>query len=95
MDAAQDIFHTNYLYKKLAYTRWHRQQSEQYILRSQLGFPIEVAPSRPRVCVGCEHYHGVSYGYSRARRSLLVCGFHPTGWTLDEICPDWQEMPTR
>ena len=83
--ANESCFHTSY-------RRWHRQQSKQYILRSQLGFdrpPLE--SGRPQPCVGCRNYHGVAYGLNSARRSKLICGIHPTGWDLAGPCPDWQE----
>lgn len=93
MDAARSPLRgIDYLLRKADYVNWHRQQSNQQILRSQQGFG-EVEPSRPRACQGCHHYHGVAYGYSRERRSTLICGFHPYGWITDTACPDWQAMP--
>lgn len=74
--------------RKADYARWHRHQSKRHILRSQLGFG-EFVPSRPKVCRGCDHYHGIAYGYSKTTRSMLVCAFHPYGWD-GESCPDWQ-----
>ncbi|KAM3089626.1 hypothetical protein ACKFKG_33335 [Phormidesmis sp. 146-35] len=81
----------DYLYRKADYIRWHRQQSNQHILRSRLGFN-EVASSRPRACQGCANYHGVAYGYDRTTRAPLVCGFHPYGWLTDDACPDWEKL---
>lgn len=90
MDSAQDPFTTaNYWFRKAAHARWHRNQSKQHILRSQLGFG-DIPSSRPKACSGCAHYHGVAYGYSKAKRTMLVCGFHPYGWHNGEVCPDWQ-----
>lgn len=90
MNTLQNPFDkANYFLRKADYARWHRLQSKQHILRSQLGF-TEVASARPKACQGCEHYHGIAYGYSRKKRTVLVCGFHPYGWQQDAICPDWQ-----
>jgi hypothetical protein len=75
---------------------WHRAQSQRYLLRSQLGFELPTGPQRPAACRGCAHYHGIAYGYSRNRRSLLVCGMHPFGWQGGDRCPDWsQEDPSQ
>lgn len=79
----------NSIQQQTVYLRWHRHQSKCQILRSQLGFN-QVASSRPSVCQGCCHYHGKAYGQTRTARTLLICGFHPYGWTLDKNCPDWQ-----
>lgn len=79
-----------YLLRKADYVNWHRQQTNQLILRSQQGFMTDVEPSRPKSCRGCVNYHGVAYGYSRETRGMLVCGFHPYGWQEDHPCPDWQ-----
>lgn len=90
MDAAHDPFkRANYLIRKAHYANWHRTQSKQQILRSQLGFN-DIALSRPKACLGCEHYHGVAYGYSRAARTVLICAFHPYGWHDGDTCPDWK-----
>lgn len=90
MDAASDPFkRANYLIRKAHHAQWHRTQSGQQILRSQLGFN-DIAFSRPKACAGCQHYHGVAYGYSRQARTVLVCGFHPYGWLAEGACPDWQ-----
>ncbi len=90
MDAATPPFRRmEYLLRKADYTNWHRQQSKQHILRSQQGFG-DVEPSRPKACRGCANYHGVAYGYSRDRRTMLICGFHAYGWHADTDCPDWQ-----
>jgi len=89
MDAARTpIRRIDYLLRKADYVNWHRQQSNQQILRSQQGFS-EVEPSRPKVCRGCINYHGIAYGYSREQRTSLICGFHPFGWD-GSVCPDWQ-----
>ncbi|HIK56216.1 MAG TPA: hypothetical protein IGS37_13770 [Synechococcales cyanobacterium M55_K2018_004] len=77
----------NDCFRKAAHARWHRNQSKLHILRSQLGF-TDAPQTRPRVCEGCIHYHGIAYGYG-SDRSLLICGFHPFGWQ-GEVCPDWQ-----
>lgn len=89
MAVAQDPFDkANYFLRKAAHARWHRNQSKQHILRSQLGFN-EVLNTRPKVCQGCEHYHGIAYGYCKENRAVLICGFHPYGWLGEEGCPDW------
>ena len=69
-------------------------QSRCQVLRSQLGFN-QVESTRPKTCLGCCHYHGKFYGYSRHQRSQLICGFHPTGWVESEQCPDWQKIEER
>jgi hypothetical protein len=90
MDAARRPFlRIDYLLRKADYVNWHRQQSNQQILRSQQGFS-EVTPSRPKACQGCANYHGIAYGYTRSDRGMLVCGFHPYGWQTDSHCPDWE-----
>ncbi|NET33856.1 MAG: hypothetical protein F6K19_17855 [Cyanothece sp. SIO1E1] len=97
MDSAQDPFRqANYLFRKRAHLRWHRQQSKQQILRSQVGF-TDKSPSRPQPCQGCTHYHGIAYGNSYATRAILVCGIHPYGWQGESACPDWQggTLPTN
>ncbi|MBD1852847.1 hypothetical protein [Leptolyngbya sp. FACHB-711] len=92
MDTVQSPFsRANYSFRRADYAHWHRQQSKQHILRSQLGFR-DVSSSRPRACAGCVHYHGIAYGYNRDSRSLLVCGFHPYGWQQDDTCPDWNDQ---
>ena len=70
--------------------KWRKRQSEQHILRSQLGFG-EAVPSRPKPCQGCVNYHGLAYGYTTANRTVLICGFHPYGWQADSLCPDRQD----
>lgn len=72
-----------------AYEQWHRVQSKQHILRSQVGFAAPTS-SRPAPCHRCANYHGVAYGTSRARRQTLICAMHPYGWLSDDPCPDWQ-----
>lgn len=90
MDAAQDPFRrANALFRRRDYRRWQQQQSKQQILRSQVGFS-DPHPSRPLACRGCAHYHGVAYGTRREHRSILICGFHASGWMSDRPCPDWQ-----
>ncbi|MGK7953895.1 MAG: hypothetical protein AB4063_01295 [Crocosphaera sp.] len=69
-------------------------QSRCQVLRSQLGFN-QVESTRPKTCLGCCHYHGKFYGYSRHQRSQLICGFHPNGWVETEQCPDWQKIDER
>ncbi|MDX2214928.1 MAG: hypothetical protein SFY66_16695 [Oculatellaceae cyanobacterium bins.114] len=91
MDSAQDPFSlSNTYFRKADHMRWHRALSKQHILRSQLGFN-DVAASRPKPCQGCAHYHGIAYGYSKANRTVLVCGYHPHGWQGD-VCPDWSDL---
>lgn len=88
MDAAQYPFgKIHYLFRKADYTRWHRSESKRHILRSQQGF-TDAHSSRPKACIGCSYYHGVSYGYNRDR-TPLICGFHPYGWQSQTPCPDW------
>ena len=89
MNAPHNAFRrANDSFRKADHASWHRHQSRLHILRSQLGF-TETSPSRPKSCLGCEHYHGVAYGYGD-RRQMLICGFHPFGWE-GEFCPDWSE----
>ncbi|NJO42133.1 MAG: hypothetical protein HC865_16275 [Cyanobacteria bacterium RU_5_0] len=78
------------MFRKADHAQWHRTQSKQQILRSQLGFTA-LSTSRPKACIGCQNYHGIAYGYNRANRTLLVCGFHPYGWHSEDPCPDWKE----
>jgi hypothetical protein len=41
------------------------------------------------VCVGCQHYHGQTYG-----GTLLVCAMHPYGVEAGvNTCPDREETP--
>ena len=89
MNIGPDPFtRANYHLRKSAHDRWQQQQSQQHILRSQLGFN-DIPPSRPKPCQDCIHYHGMAYGRRRETHTVLICGFHPYGWD-DEICPDWQ-----
>ncbi len=93
MTTAPDPFQrANYFFIKADHQRWHRHQSKLHILRSQLGFN-DTAPTRPQTCLGCQHYHGIAYGQSRATRTLLVCGFHASGWPEASPCPDWSPEP--
>jgi len=90
MDAARYPFgKLHYLFRQSDYNRWHRLESKRQILRSQLGFP-HLTSSRPKACLGCVHYHGTAYGYSRETRTVLICACHPHGWQGDNPCPDWQ-----
>lgn len=79
------------LFKALQ-VRWHRQQSRQQILRSQVGFATQLS-SRPAACQGCIHYHGKAYGTTRETRTQLICAMHPEGWAGLSGCPDWQGEP--
>jgi hypothetical protein len=79
----------NLIRRQAAYRLWHRQQSQSYILRTQLGFD-RLKNSRPDVCAGCIHYHGKAYGNTPTTRTILVCGCHPSGWSASTNCPDWQ-----
>lgn len=88
MNAANYSFSkADYCFRKADHAHWHRQQSKMHILRSQLGF-TDAPSSRPKVCQGCENYHGIAYGRSRETRTALICGFHPYGWNGSQ-CPDW------
>jgi hypothetical protein len=78
----------NDICRRTDYARWHRRQSGQQILRSQLGF-TDTPSRRPSGCQNCLHYHGIAYGTSRDR-ATLICGFHPYGWQSSGDCPDWQ-----
>lgn len=90
MSATDELFYrANDLCRRRAYEQWHRGQSKQQILRSQVGFQT-LPPTRPQACQGCANYHGLAYGTSRARRSTLVCAIHPSGWQSGEDCPDWR-----
>lgn len=81
----------NLLCVRKTYDHWQRDRAQRYLLRSQLGFhrtDAEATHPQPAPCRHCIHYHGIAYGTSKARRSLLVCGFHPSG-PGDGPCPDW------
>jgi hypothetical protein len=83
------VFQTaNLRYRQINYRHWHRHQSQSYILRTQLGFN-RLDSSRPLVCIGCLNYHGKAYGQNKSDRTVLICGFHPYGWTASPPCPDW------
>ncbi len=80
MSVTAGLFHrANDVYRRRAYQQWQRGQIKQQILRSQVDFPA-IPASRPGPCQGCTHYHGISYGTSRAQRCPLVCAIHPYGW---------------
>ncbi|HHP7229713.1 MAG TPA: hypothetical protein ACFCUY_02510 [Xenococcaceae cyanobacterium] len=79
----------NLIRRQATYRLWHRHKSQRYILRTQLGFD-HCRSSRPEPCVGCIHYHGKAYGQTLATRNVLICGFHPYGWSASIACPDWQ-----
>jgi hypothetical protein len=72
-----------------AYEQWHRVQSKQQILRSQVGFG-DTASTKPKPCQGCANYHGLAYGTHRGKRQVLICAIHPYGWQASDHCPDWQ-----
>lgn len=80
----------NLLRHKAIYRAWHRYQQRCQILRAQLGFD-KTPVSRPDTCIGCTNYHGRAYGQTRTTRTLLICGFHPYGWSQDPPCPDWRK----
>ncbi len=76
-------------FRKADYHKWHKLQAKQQILRSQLGFTTPTS-SRPVACQRCVNYHGLAYGYTRETRTILICGFHPSGWQAEGACPDWR-----
>lgn len=39
-------------------------------------------------CIGCRHYHGMSYG-----QEMMVCAMHPYGPQSD-TCTDWESVWT-
>jgi hypothetical protein len=82
------FYRANYRCRRRAYEQWHRGQSKQHILRSQVGFQ-DPSSNRPKACVGCVNYHGIAYGTTRAHRNTLVCAMHPYGWLESPQCPDW------
>lgn len=77
----------NDVFRRRAYRQWHRRQSNQHILRFQVGFQ-EAPTRRPPHCTDCHHYHGLAYG-TGATRQRLVCAMHPYGWAEAIPCPDW------
>ncbi len=90
MSVTDELFYrANDMCRRRAYEQWHRGQSKQQILRSQVGFQT-VAASRPPSCQGCTNYHGIAYGTSRDRRTVLICAVHPHGWQRGGGCPDWR-----
>lgn len=91
MSVSDELFQrANEVSRRRAYLLWHRHQSKQQILRSQVGFSKPTC-QRPEACIGCHHYHGVRYGRGAARTSL-ICAMHPFGWQAPP-CPDWQASP--
>lgn len=56
------------------------------LLRQMNTQPPPLSPQQPKVCQGCCHYHGRTYG-----GNLLVCGMHPYGVDGDE-CSDWEDQ---
>ncbi|MBF2047631.1 MAG: hypothetical protein EDM05_032035 [Leptolyngbya sp. IPPAS B-1204] len=58
-----------------AYLEFLRQRNQEQVTHTR---PM------PKVCRGCCHYHGRTYG-----GHLLVCAMHPYG-VEDASCPDWQ-----
>lgn len=92
MSVSDELFYrANDVSRRRAHTLWHRHQSKQHILRSQVGFS-KPASQRPKACMGCKHYHGVRYGTGEMRVPL-VCAMHPLGWYEEIACPDWQAEP--
>jgi hypothetical protein len=87
----------DYLYRRSDYAAWHRQQRQQQVLRSQMGFELaDLEPDRftkPAACEGCQNYFGETYGYSQRTRSILICALHPQGWPQGDACPDWCDEP--
>jgi hypothetical protein len=84
-----DLFNrANALCRRRAYEQWHRVQSKQHILRSQVGF-ADPTSTKPKPCRGCANYHGRAYGTIRTGRHALVCAIHPYGWQSSDHCPDW------
>lgn len=84
------FYRANYRCRRRAYEQWHRGQSKQQILRSQVGFQ-DPSSNRPKACTGCANYHGIAYGTTRTHRHPLVCAMHPYGWDEASPCPDWTE----
>ncbi|KGF73705.1 hypothetical protein DO97_12875 [Neosynechococcus sphagnicola sy1] len=93
MNTIPDPFQrSNYGFHKTNYQQFDRQQRQQKILRSQVGF-VDTSRLKPIPCQGCVNYHGVAYGASYETRILLVCGIHPVGWQGSGLCSDWQPLP--
>ena len=99
---ADNPFHrANTLCMRKHYDRWRRDRAQRYVLRSQLGFhrtDEERTTRQPAPCRHCIHYHGVAYGTSKQRRTLLICGLHPSDPGQGDACPDWSgpaEDPPR
>lgn len=89
MSFTDELFHrANEVCRRRAYEQWQRGKSKQQILRSQVGFRA-ISSTRPGPCQCCTNYHGIAYGTSRVRRSLLVCAIHPHGWQGGGGCADW------
>jgi hypothetical protein len=81
----------NLLRQRSLHKRWHRYQANCHILRSQLGFD-NAQSERPTVCIGCDNYHGKTYGQTKETRNRLICGFHPNGWQGEGNCPDFSDQ---
>jgi hypothetical protein len=47
-------------------------------------YSLKPDPEKHPACVGCNHYHGYTYG-----GNMLVCAMHPYGWE-NKNCPDWE-----
>ncbi len=64
------------------------------VLEDELFFSSNGTPSKGidadlchhPACLGCQHYHGQTYG-----GHFLVCGMHPYG-VEDSHCPDWESV---
>jgi len=56
------------------------------LLRQMNAQQPPLLPQQPKVCQGCRHYHGRTYG-----GNLLVCGMHPFG-AEGEHCSDWEDQ---
>jgi len=84
------MFKANLMRYRAIQNSFQSYQSQCKVLRNQLGFNQQEKPSRPITCQGCLYYHGKAYGQNRENRTILVCAFHPYGWTTTNTCPDWK-----